>query len=1853
MTTSEANCADQTLEGGSYEVIRRRLLEQTAELGRRADNLNERRKQLFGGGELALTETARVRTINNCVPRDVVSVDGHLLFAFNVFLGLKSETTIADVLSLLKFSKTDSGVELTAAQDDAGAAFLRDAEFEKQLRDVFRYNKEARILQLRRTDTRLLIVVQIGATLRDCTVFRFAIDARGTVTFMDARGEEDCAAPQAHPFVWTPTTRDDQVPGAHPHLNILNELFVETVDGDLTIKIENNTSTGSGIYREPVDDKNQTLDDADISYAKVGRLILLRVKPFREEHVRYLVYNTRTEQVLRIDALGQACVELPEDHGIVFPGGYYLQTGESRLFDDDVAGLTYARTILSPNGEDVLYVFYRHGEGTYELLPYNLVKKDVATPIRCSGYSLGNDGTMVVFRTPPAAEPTRVHPVQVWKTPFVTAEFAASAPKDGSYLSKVGNADLVSVISDVMSMCRLAGKEQPNRRTFEDVIAGVARLLGSHYWLGHAEAEGLQDALKTVQLTTELVVGEFEKAQQIAQRAAESLAEAERIQQDVLVRLQLSELRSADAYLSALTELRGHRGKLIGLKEVRGMEVARVDNLEASLLARFDEVSRACVDFFLKDSAFAPLLARLDRLVQSVEKVDKSVALQPLHVELTAIQEGLSLLTETVTSLKIDDATSRTRILDGASTAFSQQNRARAIVEGKRRALIATEGRAEFSVQFKLLGQSVTSALGLATTPEACDQQLARLMLQFEELEGRFGMLDEFALELTSKREEVLDAVTSRRQVLLEERQRRARHLVSTAERIMAGILRRAKALRSLEELNGYFASDPMVGKLGELRDKLRELEENTHADEIEAKLSSAKQTAQRLLRDKTELFEGDENVIRLGAHRFSVTELALDLSVVPREEQLCFHLTGTDYYEAIEDEQLNEAKEFWSQELVSETPDIYRAEYLAVSLLREAEAGGRRGGGELQSAIVAGKLSEFVRAAAMERLDEGYEPGVHDHDACLLLERLTTVLKTVGVLRFSPNARALGWLFWNAMAADRRDLLERRAQSAGRLASRLSDRRGQLQLAREIAPQLVALGESLRLEAMAQALNHAAQALVEELAQPRVCFSTSHRASELERRLLANLEECGARREFEEDLRMLEAHLPERLATVLNYLDSWFENDSSAKEFLPYRFEAAVRLCLGQSLPLQQVTTDTQVTVTGLLGTHPRLQGQTFPWSIDLALETVQSYLESKAPKYREYRLLRLRLAAEKREQLRLDEFIPKVLTSFVRNRLIDEVYLALVGANLAKQVGAAGSAKRTDLMGLLLLVSPPGYGKTTLMEYVASRLGLIFMKVNGPALGTEVRSLDPAEASNATARQEVEKINLALEMGNNVMLYLDDIQHTHPELLQKFISLCDGQRRIEGVWRGRTRTYDLRGKRFCIVMAGNPYTESGARFQIPDMLANRADTYNLGDILEGREEAFALSYLENALTSNRTLATLAGRDAGDVYKLISRAQGRASEECALAHDYSPAESEEYVSLFRGLLQIQRVLLKVNLEYIASASKDDKYRTEPPFKLQGSYRNMNKLAEKLVSSMNEAEIERLIDAHYAGESQTLTSAAEQNLLKLGELRGRLSEAQSKRWHDIKEGYQRVQRMGGKEDDPVSRMTGSISGLDVQLGGIREALGLAIEQFRKDARATDTSVVPGWLEPVKAALGELSRQKIEVALSNPAPSELMAMLGEHLNHLGASLARAMSSRGTVPPPNVSGADARLDGLVAAVDNLSQLVAEAQNAIWREEVEVSLPSNSNFYHTLAGNNVVDDGGVFVATWSKPPALGTIAELGLTDQKGQRMIVRGIVAFAKDDLGSDSPSGYGVRFLRVGDKARAFVEACVRQRAPLVY
>lgn len=1719
--TREAGADAAALETGSYEVIRARLLDGAKELGARADRLNDKRKQKFGGTELTVVGNERVRTENNCVPRDIVNVGGLLLFGYNVHLGLRTTTSVGDVFGLHRFERNEAGAfDLGAVPFEGRGAFLADPTFVKEFKELYQYYKDAKLLQLRmRSDGRLLAIFQTGFTVKDIKVFRWAVDVRGGVTYIDNRGDEDHVFPPSHDFEWTATTRDHHVHGRHPHVNVLNEVFVETVGGDLTVKIEDNTDDGKGIYSEPVQEPRQALDDAEIHYAKLGGLILLKVLPYKEDRWRYLVYNTRSKAVRRIDAIGLACLQLPENHGIVFPGGYYLQTGDTKVFDEDTTDLEFLRVVRSPNGEDILYVFHHRESGRTLLLPYNLIRKEVQNPIQCHGYTLFDDGSLVVFRST-SDEPVRVHPMQIWRTPFHSEEFAAKAPKDDSFLTNVGNAELVRGISDAYTIKKLIENPRPTRQLYEDLIAHVNRVIDAYFWLDREETENLRATLDEIKKNAEGVVDEFEKVQAIRRRADEALEEAKATQNKLFVDLRPEALGRVEEYLKALTALRGQRGHLITLRELRYMDLEAVDALEAAVKARFDEVSDACVRFLLSEEALLPLVSRIEETHKQIAGIQKAHEIQPIAQEIEDLSVGLNLLSEVVSGLQIDDITQRTQILEGISEVFGQLNRVRATLQARRKELLGSEGRAEFGAQFKLFGQAVSSGLSMSDTPEKCDEGLSRLLVQLEELESRFSEFDDFLAELAAKREEVYEAFGSKKQQLLDDRQRRAQNLAKAAERILEGVDRRTKSFKEEDELNAYFASDAMIMKLRQLVDDLRAIGDDVKADELDAKLKSGRQNALRNLRDKVELFEGGDNVIKLGKHRFSVNTQAFELTMVPRDGQMALHLTGTDFYETITDPEFLKSRDYWEQQLVSEDDTVYRAEYLAASILFDAERNlnGLDLGRLHHAALDEKELLELVRAYANARYDEGYERGLHDADATRILQKLMAMRETAGLLRYSPDARALACLFWASFVGDEdRAKWHRRAQSLGRLRTAFARSEAVEGFGRELASALGSFLGDRGISASEHELQVAGRYLFEELSNPHPRFTTSREAVELRDHLYDQMLLDGTRQAFEEDLRSIEGEVRERFELAEAWMQAFLAGGQrdGLERYLPVVREAAV-LVITPRLEREEVAALTQVTVDELLGQHRRIQDRKLSLRLDEFLSRLGAFVSTRVPGFQAFREARHALLERERRRLRLDEFKPRVLTSFVRNKLLNEVYLPIIGDNLAKQMGTVGANKRTDLMGLLLLISPPGYGKTTLMEYISSRLGMVFMKINGPSLGHNVTSIDPAEAPNATARQEVEKINLALEMGSNVMLYLDDIQHTHPELLQKFISLCDGQRRIEGVWRGQTRTYDLRGKKFAVVMAGNPYTESGEKFQIPDMLANRADTYNLGDILQGKEDVFALSYVENALTSNPVLAPLATRSQDDVYRFIRLAQGEDVPTTDFQHSYSKVESEEIVGVLKKLFQVQAVLLKVNQEYIRSASMDDNFRTEPAFKLQGSYRNMNKLAEKVVSAMNDAELHAVIGDHYIGEAQTLTTGAEQNLLKLAEMRGRMTEAEATRWEEIKKGFRRVQLQGGKDEDPMTRALGTLSGLSDQLDGIRGHIAHAVEvseRSQEKAGQAEGLLLPQ-LEHLENTLKRLARPELEVHVEQKTDPRLEALLSEHLSAMQSTLGPLVASQST-------------------------------------------------------------------------------------------------------------------------------------------
>ena len=91
--------------------------------------------------------------------------------------------------------------------------------------------------------------------------------------------------------------------------------------------------------------------------------------------------------------------------------------------------------------------------------------------------------------------------------------------------------------------------------------------------------------------------------------------------------------------------------------------------------------------------------------------------------------------------------------------------------------------------------------------------------------------------------------------------------------------------------------------------------------------------------------------------------------------------------------------------------------------------------------------------------------------------------------------------------------------------------------------------------------------------------------------------------------------------------------------------------------------------------------------------------------------------------------------------------------------------------------------------------------------------------------------------------------------------------------------------------------------------------------------------------------------------------------------------------------MRVRDELLKVNAAYIASATMDDHLRGEPAFLLQGSYRNMARVAQRILPAMTIDEVDAVVTDHYRQEAQTLASASAWNLAKLGVVLGLASEA--------------------------------------------------------------------------------------------------------------------------------------------------------------------------------------------------------------------------------------------------------------------
>jgi len=1632
------------LEGGAYEVIRARLDKHAATLRGGLDALNAERLEVFGGIETALLATERVSTEHNCVARDLVAIGKRrFLFGYNIQFGLKQTTDIKDVFAAYEFDQQSRVFTALPVEEVlAGSRFAEDFAY------LFKYYREAVFLKFMIIGPHLYLVMRAGKTVDDIKAFKWRFAGDGTLEYLGNRFDHECVFPAQQEFQWQRAHRGMHRAGIHPHISIEDRVFVETVGGDLTVKIEDNTATGQGIYSEPVSESDQTLDDAEIFYATVGSLILLKILPYRESLHRHLVFNEKTKTVHRIDAIGDSCVLLPDDHGLIFANGYLLQSGEVKTFDHGLLDMRFERKVASSNGEDVLYSFYNRAVGDYVLLSYNRIQQSVETPIVCSGYSLFGDGELVLFRGD--GQPQKHHALQIWQTPYLDDETStAAATNKDSFLYKIGNPELVRGMAEARELLTLLNKDDSFAGLYLDIVKRSGDLLDAYFWLDRAECQSLAAPVREIKKAGEAAIGEFEKVQKLRAVAAERTGLIRTAVEKLVRETQSSPPDALQGFVHQLAGLRKLRGEIIALRDVRYTDAAIIGEFEKEVVETTDSVSARTVDFLLGEDSLKSYAAAIDTQDAALAKIAKVTEADGVATALDEAATELEMLIEIVGGLKIADATQTTAIIERISALYARLNGTRGSLRNKRKELARSEGEAQFAAQMKLLSQALANYLDLCDTPEKCDESLTRLMVQVEELEGKFAEFDEYIEQIATRREEIYDAFEGRRTQLVEARGKRAGAFFKSAERILAGIRNRVASFGEVEEIHSYFATDPMIEKVRDLIGQLQQLGDSVKADDLQTRLKTLREDGVRQLKDKKDLYVDGENVIRFGKNSFNVNTQPLEMAIVPHDEAMAFHLTGTKFYEPITDEEFLATREAWDLEVPSESPRVARVEYLVWQFLHHG--------------IASNDLLASVQAFMQPRYAEGYTKGIHDEDAAKTLVQLLPIHAEAGLLRFGPRDRAAAVLFWESWSDPAKVRL------AGQFAS-YGKRRSLFAGGDEIESWKKRLAEAFAKWSTDHGLfvdvhrTKVGDYLSEELAAGGV-FLVSAAAAELSRQFHHALVAKRAEGVFKELLGEQETPAFVRYEIARDWLAGFAVNHPEALADTPADLlsamidEAAVHFSRGGVEQRAVKSVSLSFRVEGLRSSHQRIVGGALEFHYSEFLDRIDRHERTDAAAFRALSERKSQLTGAKRQAMRLDEFKPKVMSAFVRNRLIDEVYLPLIGDNLAKQLGTAGANTRTDRMGLLLLISPPGYGKTTIMEYVANRLGLTFVKINGPALGHRVLSLDPAEAPNASARMEVERANLALEMGDNVMLYLDDIQHTDPEFLQKFISLCDAQRKIEGVWKGQARTYDLRGRKVAVVMAGNPYTESGGKFQIPDMLANRADTYNLGDILGGHEAAFKGSYIENSLTSNATLSKLASRSQKDVLMLIRVAETGSRDGADFEGNYTPAEVEEMLAVVKHLLSVRDTILRVNLQYIASAAQEDAYRAEPPFKLQGSYRNMNRIAEKVLPLMTPEEVRQIVIDHYRSESQNLTTAAEANLLKFYEMEGLLDEKQAARWEQIKKEFGKRKLLGaGGENDPVARVVAQLTQFNDGLEAIKDGISRAGERYAAPQSLADQTV---------------------------------------------------------------------------------------------------------------------------------------------------------------------------------------------------
>jgi len=117
---------------------------------------------------------------------------------------------------------------------------------------------------------------------------------------------------------------------------------------------------------------------------------------------------------------------------------------------------------------------------------------------------------------------------------------------------------------------------------------------------------------------------------------------------------------------------------------------------------------------------------------------------------------------------------------------------------------------------------------------------------------------------------------------------------------------------------------------------------------------------------------------------------------------------------------------------------------------------------------------------------------------------------------------------------------------------------------------------------------------------------------------------------------------------------------------------------------------------------------------------------------------------------------------------------------------------------------------------------------------------------------------------------------------------------------------------------------------------------------------------------------------------------------------------------------------------------------------------------------------------------------------------------------------------------------------------------------------------------------------------------------------------------------------------------------AAAGVARVEAALGAHSATNFYKGLSGNDVIESGGIFIATYQIPP-IGSTLLVHVSLPGGYEFEAQAVVRWTRDAAnsippgggGHESPPGFGAQFTHVSQEARQLVYRYVRNREPLFH